>query len=41
MACEDISQIWAFRGSREEIDAIVGALLTPHWQPRPEERPAQ
>ena len=27
--CEDISQTWAFRGSREAIDRIVGCLLTP------------
>ena len=26
-ACEDISQVWAFRGNRAEIDAIANVLL--------------
>jgi hypothetical protein len=27
--CADVSQVWAFRGRREQIDAVVHALLTP------------
>jgi hypothetical protein len=31
-SCEDVSQVWAFRGSRAEIDRIVRSLLTPPSQ---------
>jgi hypothetical protein len=27
--CEDISQVWAYRGTAEEIEAVVHGLLTP------------
>ena len=27
--CADASQVWAFRGRREQIDTVVRALLTP------------
>jgi hypothetical protein len=27
--CADVSQVWAFRGPREQIDTVVHALLTP------------
>jgi hypothetical protein len=27
--CEDVSQVWAFRGGRDEIDQIANRLLTP------------
>ena len=26
--CEDVSQVWAFRGGREEIECVVRSLLT-------------
>ncbi len=26
--CEDVAQVWAFRGSRQEIDSIIKSLLT-------------
>lgn len=27
--CADVSQVWAFRGPREQVDKVVQALLTP------------
>ncbi len=29
--CADVSQVWAFRGSREEINTVVRALLAPDF----------
>jgi hypothetical protein len=41
MACEDVSQVWAFRGSRTEIDGLANALLAPNLEPHPEKGPPQ
>jgi hypothetical protein len=41
MACEDVSQVWAFRGGRTTIDGIVSALLAPDLEPHAEKPPPQ
>ena len=28
-ACEDASQVWAYRGTAEQIESVVHGLLTP------------
>jgi hypothetical protein len=27
--CEDVSQVWAYRGTAEQIESVVHSLLTP------------
>jgi hypothetical protein len=31
LAADDVSQVWAFRGTREQIAAVSGKLLTEDW----------